>query len=55
LINTILYIAPTYFGIILSSSMSWYQSSWKTYSNKIGHNKPTYAVVSIVQNITGFD
>jgi hypothetical protein len=37
------------------SSGSWHQSFYKTYSNKIDHNKHTYVLVSKVQNITGYN
>jgi hypothetical protein len=44
--RTIFYIVPTCFGaIILPSSGTWHQNFFKTYSNKIGHNKHIYVVV----------
>jgi hypothetical protein len=39
---------------ITPSSGSWHKSFYKTYSNKIGYNRPTYVVISIVQTIIGF-
>jgi len=27
---------------------------FNTYSSTVGHNKPTYVVLSVVQNFTGF-
>ena len=36
------------------SSGSRAQRLFKTHSNKLGHNKRTYVVVSTVQNFTGF-
>jgi len=45
------YIVPIRFDVIISpSSGSWHQRFFKTYSNKIGHNKHA---VSTVQNVTG--
>ena len=53
--HTIFYTAPVCFGITISpSSGSWHQNFFKIYSNKIGHNKCTYVMVSIMQNFTGF-
>jgi hypothetical protein len=49
----IYYIAATSFGaIILPYSGSLHQCSFKTNSHKIGRNKRTYIVVSVVQNFT---
>jgi hypothetical protein len=48
-------ISPTRFGTIISqSSQSWHQNFFKMYTDKTGHNKHIYVVVSAVQNSTGF-
>ena len=42
----IFYIAPTYFGVVVSPySGSWHQHLFKVYNNKICYNKRTYVVV----------
>jgi hypothetical protein len=50
--HTAFYMAATYFDVIsLSFSGSWHQIIFKTYSNKIGNNKHTYVVVSLVRRL----
>lgn len=54
--HTIVCIAPTCFGVIISpSSGHGHQNFLKTYSKKTGHNKHTYVMVPVVQNFIGFD
>ena len=53
--RTVFYVTAACFGAIISpSSGSWHENLFKTYSNKVGHNKLTYVVVSVVQNFTVF-
>jgi len=45
---TVFYLAHTRFGVVNSPpSAGWQHFFFKTYSNKIGHNKHT----SVVQNL----
>jgi len=52
---TIFYITPTCFGATTSpSSESGHQNFFKTYNNKLDHNKQTYVVASIVEDFISF-
>jgi hypothetical protein len=49
----IFYTAPKRLGAnILPSSGIWHKNVFKTYNNKIDHNKHTYFVLSVMQNLT---
>ena len=54
-IHSIFYIASTCFGVISHHLQGAdIKISIKRNSNKIGYNRHTYIVISVVQNIMGF-